>query len=104
MSHSTFKLLFFKQDNCPPCYRAAEALARALDRDDNRSKYHQYIEVCPRDSSKDLIEQYRVDLYPTVLIVKDGEIYKKVVGGNNLAFPTLWENLFELVHGLETGL
>jgi len=104
MTRSTFKLLFFKQDNCPPCIQAADALSRALERDDNRTKYHHYIQVCPRESSQGLIDQYRVDLYPTAMVVKDGEIYKKVVGGNNLGLPTLWENIFELVDGLEQGI
>jgi len=72
-------LVLFKKENCPPCGRVAQRLESIISREPNL--VHQ-ISVLRKEYHSALLSAYKIDMFPTMLLVNsNGEELERWIGG-----------------------
>ena len=71
--------VLFTKENCPPCALTKEHLTELLT---DRPGLGMYISVLKKENHSQLIEEYKLDLFPTLIVVDSmGEEITRIVGG-----------------------
>ncbi len=70
-------ILEFSSNNCPPCLTMIPTMI-------NIAKNNKNIKVasvnCDDDNVSKIVKDYHIDAYPTIFIIKEGQIQKRFVG------------------------
>lgn len=79
----TSKAILFVKDGCAPCQMVKQHVNSVLTKDPG---YGRHISVMKGSKYPVLAEEYKVKLFPTLLIIdSDGEEIGRLVGGRNIA-------------------
>lgn len=70
-------ILEFYSNSCPPCITMVPTMISI-------SKNHSDIKVASVNTSEDgssqIVEEYKIDAYPTIIVFKDGKVVKQFIG------------------------
>ncbi len=79
----TSKAVLFVKQSCAPCQLVKEHMNSVLEK---KPGYGRHISVMKESKYPVLVEEYNVDLFPTLLIIDpEGEEMGRIVGGRNIA-------------------
>ena len=80
---TTSKAILFVKQDCAPCQLVKDHMNSVLEKSPG---YGRQILVMKESKYPVLVEEYNVDLFPTLLIIdSEGEEMGRIVGGRNIA-------------------
>lgn len=89
------KVVLFKKEDCVPCENAAKSLDSVLDA---YQEYEPYVSVLNKDNHPSLLETYKIDIFPTALVMDHDSVeITRVIGGKNLS-PKWWQRALRTIH------
>ena len=90
-----YKLILFKKENCAPCMNVGLILNPILEAN---PKYRSLITVLQKEHHTQLVKEYNLNMYPTLIILdRDMNEISRKVGQKSLTHEFFWKALF-IIH------
>ena len=95
-----YKLILFKKENCAPCMNVGLILNPILEAN---PKYRPLITVLQKEHHTQLVKEYNLNMYPTLIILdRDMNEISRKVGQKSLTHEFFWKALF-IIHRNRTS-